>query len=409
MMQRKSIGDLFAESPGNPATMRDEPICSTPPHASYRSSSSNSHNNTPDIDFGRQSPLFMSMSQRARKLGVDVTWASSPRRSASPLIDRKMPTPPAKLGHYQASPTALVHRRSFKERQPGKPHKTPPKGGLYKFQEELKSIMPLLKHKQDVDSGVASTVLSDQALSSSNDVDSSSEANGASVARAHKRPGSLSNELPCKMAKAEERVIDYLSTSIQQEFLDDSDLDMELFRSSQDVENGLKASAENQKKQSATKTNQSPNKSNSHFFNDSFPESDFIEELMSSKELDLLISSQSIYIRPQANKLPIERHKSMPFQQCTSNAMGSVSDEALSGLNEEIFLTAVSSPPKASNSDDHVKPRATRNYSRLGRHNSMPASPSAPFTRHAMATKRRLLRSFRDSAAAIVSSEDDSE
>lgn len=385
MLQRKSIGEHFSDSPGS-STVREEPICSTPPHAAYRSS----NHNTPEIDFGRQSPLFMSMSQRAIKLGVDVTWASSPtRRSSSPLIDRKMPTPPS--GLYQASPTMIMHRRSFKERRPTQLNDSPPKNGLIKFQEELRSIMPLLKKKQSDDSGV-DIPHSDQTLSSANDSVFSMDTQ--TIPNTHKRAGSLNNQVPCKIARSEERVSDYLSKSIQQEFLDDSDLDMELFKSSQEVEARLKE-AETTKlttiaNKSTLQQQQQHNSDLSHFFNESFPDNITIEEIMSSKELDDLISSQTLIKKP-----PIERHKSMPPKR--------VSEKTVSKVAENIFLSSSSSP--MPNTVREKGGTIKRNTS-LGRHNSMPASPSAPFMRQTFATKRRLLKSFKASGSGIGSSEE---
>lgn len=254
--------------------------------------------------------------------------------------------------------------------------------------------MPLLKKKPSGDSGVDIEL-----QSSSRNGDSTN--NEHIVSKTNKRAGSLNEGIPCKIAKGEERASDYLSTSIQREFLDDSDLDMALVQSSQEVESRLKTA---QSTKPETIGNKSAAKmsafAHSHLFNDSFPDNDFIEELMSSKEVDQLISSQSIISKPPLQKPLIERHKSMPFGQNTD--LKSISDEALSGTSDDIYVTASSSPMPDSGKDKRYK---IRNPS-LGRHNSMPASPSGPLMRHTLATKRRLLKSFKDFASGNGSSED---
>lgn len=270
--------------------------------------------------------------------------------------------------------------------------------------------MPLLKKRSESDvSGVGSTKI-DEHIISTNASDSCNGSLESAELPTHeadtptscskKRTGYETEDAikPSKIAKGEP-IADYLSISIQNEFLDDSDLDMELFRSNQDAEKLIQREAE--KKQVAAAASKKPststaNLSYSYLLNDPFPENDSIDEFMSSKELDQLISSQASLVRPATSKTPLERHKSMPFQPQSSHM--SLSDEAIA-IMDDAELKSISRNGK-------VRPRNVF----LERHNSMPASPTQSGLGPAMATRRRLLQSFMlYSGSILVSSESDSE
>lgn len=405
---------MFNESPGS--NNNEEAICSTPPQSAYRISS---NNHTPEFDFGRQSPVFMSMTQRAMKLGVDVVWASSPtRRSSSPLIERKMPTPP--VGLYAQSPTGIVRRKSIKERKIRYEAQSPKKG-IYKFQEDLKSIMPLIPKAPTVtvvqqgESGFGSMDSAQHIVSLNNEasvgvlpvISLTINAPTSPNRWTNKRSGSQATPgTPAKYMKSEQqpKLNQSLSTSICNEFMDDSEFDMVLFQSSQDIENRIKNEEQNgfKKKSQTRKTPRPIPMAKPHLFQDSFPENDSIDEFMSSKELDQLISSQSTvaYVTHTTSKPLMERHRSMP--DCSSSLLN-ISDDILCELSDERLndLIANSGSGNASSS--------TRN-AQFERHNSMPVSPFANLSKNsALSTKRRLLQSFPKTDQVHIISSDDSD
>lgn len=261
----------------------------------------NDGDNYPDSPF--------SMTQRAREVGIDVTWASSPTRQQNkPTFQKHKPNK-----DKDSTPTStVVRRKSFlptnTPKKLFKPSiaKTPPKTGIYKFMDGVRSLFPegssswppRLSQKT---STPRATNRSAECENVHTEVDNSVtnllfETASDSV--------SWSETKHYKVPKHHSDITaDVLSTSLQNEFLNDNEFDMELVKSSQEAEAQFL-----QQQQSTTNVPKNQNSMYNFFEQDSF------DALFASKELDQLIAqSQQMDAQPRkANILSLERHKSMP-------------------------------------------------------------------------------------------------
>lgn len=310
-----------------------------------------------DFDNDPDSPHVFSMTQHARKLGIDVTWASSPTRpsqaakqqqqpppanandppqTSTPKFKTKensVPTPPTGLRRSKSA--ALKNRPKQLFKASSVHHSDAPttttKRGIYKFMEELKTLLPgrssrwptsLSPSYHTAASTSASTTTSgttstneqslpqpnDQSMDVFFDATSNTESigwtsscdkivitDGAAAASNSQTAASVS-------------IVDHLSKSLQDEFLNDSDFDMVLIKTSQDVEKKLldEQLAEAEKLKPTAQNN---------LLLDNFLEQDSFDDLFSSKELDQLIaqSQQSpAVVGAGRSRVSLERHKSMP-------------------------------------------------------------------------------------------------
>lgn len=364
---------------------------------------------TPEtFPFGPESPVLMSMSQRAIQLGIEVTWASSPkRRSSSPLIDRTA----VDSGSASPNATDLLRRRSIKHRQIFKPHRNAvhshhqqshqhrlancSKKGIHKFNEELMKLAP--KRTNSLTDLTPDSAANSDGMSRAHSVESAGSASTTEPTAAHqlkRSPISISFGTPVRMsgvstpplplskrtgpvagtsaaaAVADHPFGDYMSTSMQNEFLDNSDLDMELFRSSQDAEQLFNEQAN----QPPVVAKPAPAAAARQIFGDvALLENDSIDEYLTSKELDAYIMQSQSETRAPSPKRPLERHKSMPLAQ---QSMLSGSDQDLMTMMDETdfegHLSAFGLASKTSPSGSNAKGNRGTSSAVMGRHNSMP-------------------------------------
>lgn len=381
-------------------------------------------NATPDASpYGPESPVLMSMSQRAVQLGIEVTWASSPkRRSSSPLVDRSA------VSGGSASPNAtdLLRRRSIKHRQIFKPQRNLvhshqqqqhhhlahcSKKGIHKFNEELMKLAP--KRANSLVDLTAESAADSDGTSRAHSVESagSSSTTTRPVQQLQSTPISISFGTPVRMpsvtpppfpsskridADAPDQFTDFMSTSMQNEFLDNSELDMELFQSSQDAEKLFHQQKQQQTPpigRSASTAKQTTTSSTRHIYGDvALLENDSIDEYLTSKELDAYITQSQSVVRAPSPKRPLERHKSMPFAQ---QSLLSASDEDLMALMDETDIEVhLSAFGVATATAAAAGPNANGNRSTsstvMGRHNSMPMTSLGSGGR----TPRRQMRAY---------------
>lgn len=310
-----------------------------------------------DFDNDPDSPHVFSMTQHARKLGIDVTWASSPTRPSQAAKQQPPPPPPAnandppqtstpkfktKENSVPTPPTGL--RRSKSAALKNRPKQlfkassvhhsdaptTTTKRGIYKFMEELKTLLPgrssrwpaslspsyhtavASKSAPTTTSGTTST--NEQSMDVFFDATSNTESIGwtSSCDKNVITDGAVASN---SQTAASVSIVDHLSKSLQDEFLNDSDFDMVLIKTSQDVEKKLLdeqlAAAE---AVSAAAEKLKPTAQNNLLL-DNFLEQDSFDDLFSSKELDQLIaqSQQSpAVVGAGRSRVSLERHKSMP-------------------------------------------------------------------------------------------------
>lgn len=378
-----------------------------------RTAVANARTTTPEASpYGPESPVLMSMSQRAVQLGIEVTWASSPkRRSSSPLVDR----PAVAGGSASPNATDLLRRRSIKHRQIFKPQRNLvhshqqqhhqhlahcSKKGIHKFNEELMKLAP--KRTNSLVDLTAESAADSHGMSRAQSVESTGSSSTAktttSVHQMQSAPVSISFGTPVRMpsvtpppypaskridGEAPDQFTDFMSTSMQNEFLDNSELDMELFQSSQDAETLFHQQRQQQQQQPppietpANTAKQPPASSARHIYGDvALLENDSIDEYLTSKELDAYITQSQSVVRAPSPKRPLERHKSMPFAQ---QSLLSASDEDLLAMMDETDIeghlsafgvataTAAAAGPNANGS-------RSSSSTVMGRHNSMPVA-----------------------------------
>lgn len=255
------------------------------------------------------SPEVFSVTQRAREHGIDVTWGDSPTRQQNKKTIQREKHKPNK----DSTPTSTIVRpKSLFTNRPKQLFKpsivqTPPKTGIYKFMDGVRSIFPdgssscpkRLSPKTSTPRTATST-------SERKNVHTEGDANMANLLNETSDSVSWSETKSCKDLKLHrdtKQDPDVLSLSLQNEFLNDSEFDLELIKTSQEVEEKLL-----QQEQSTANV---PKNLNSIY---NFYEQDSFDDLFASKELDQLIAqSQQMDAQPRkANLLSLERHKSMP-------------------------------------------------------------------------------------------------
>lgn len=267
------------------------------------------HNNlfqSQDSENDPDSPEVFSMTQRAREHGIDVTWGGSPQRQQNKKTVRKH-----KSNKDNTPKSTIVRRNSMVANCPKQLFKpstvqTPPKTGIYKFMDGVRSMFtegrtgwpPRLTPKTSTPRSATSVGEGKNvhpevdAIDTSLVLETASDSVSGSEAKSCKDPKLHSDN------KA-----DVLSLSLQDEFLNDTEFDLELIKSSQEAEEKLL-----QQQQSTTNVQKNRNSTWNFFEQDSF------DDLFASKELDQLIAqSQQMDAQPRkTNQLSLERHKSMP-------------------------------------------------------------------------------------------------
>lgn len=244
------------------------------------------------------SPITFSMTQRAKELGIDVIWRNSPRIQKKSRVNKKKP-------QTDSTPTTTIVRRSpsvKNRKQLFKPSidQPPPKTGIYKFMEEVRSMCPNGSSSWPPRLPSPSTPRTATSNGVCEIVHTDVDANVTNLlCNTASDSVSWNDTKFCKDPKLQSDKADELSSSLQNEFLNDTTFDLELIKTSQEAEEQLREQQQNNRN------------SMLKFFDDSF------DNLFASKELDQLIAqSQQMDAQPKKINQSLERHKSMPTD-CT--------------------------------------------------------------------------------------------
>lgn len=269
---------------------------------SYNTFQSQDSENDPD------SPEVYSMTQRAREHGIDVTWGGSPTRQRNKTLQKKKHKPTK-----DSTPTSTkVRRKSLVTNLPKQLFKpatgqTLEKTGIHKFMDGVKSLFPEGSSSWPPRlSQKTSTPRTTTSISESENVHTEINANVANhVFETTNDLVTCSETKTCKEPKLHsdnKTYPDELSLSLQNEFLNDTEFETEMIKTSQEVE---------EKFLQEQSTANVPKNRNSMW---NFFEQDSFDDLFVSKELDQLIAqSQQMDAQPRkANQSSLERHKSMP-------------------------------------------------------------------------------------------------
>lgn len=270
----------------------------------------NTHNNffqSQDSENDPDSPVVFSMTQRAREYGIDVTWASSPKRQQNGKTTKANKQKKDK----DSTPTStVVRRKSLVTNRPKQLFKssiaqTPPKTGINKFMDEIKSIFPEGSSSWPPRLPPRTSTPRAATTRECENVEREVDVNVTNLL--FETPSDSVSWCETKSFKEQklhsDSQADVLSSSLQKEFLNDTEFDMELIKTSQEAEEQLL-----KQQQSTTNVPQNRNSILSFFEQDSF------DDLFASKEIDQLIAqSQQMDAQPRrSNALSLERHKSMP-------------------------------------------------------------------------------------------------
>lgn len=288
---------------------------------------------TPEFDTDQDSPIAFTMSQRAVKLGCEVTWARSPtKRTSTPIPlqqENKLPTPTSSIIRRKS---LKMRRKPFFESSPQRKKK-----GIHEFVEEVKKIRNMTSQMSTSSIPVSNEYTLMDLGSSNNTVSSLNNENkthiicdNMSVEQVQPSTSSCSNQkinLNTSSNKnySEINVSELLSKTMQNEFLDDSDFDLELVRSSQEAEEALRRQEEAKTRQrefllqniTEKQKNARPSTPKAVTSNaNSMKACDFLEDDTIDDFMLTLLSSDidNLIKKSQANKCntSLGRHNSMP-------------------------------------------------------------------------------------------------